>query len=174
MKGGVLPILGMGACATALLLRPVHAQGVTIGLEGQLPLSCRIEAPTPQVSVGDVSIAGSTVIPFRVRCNAPFTFALVSTNGSLRTASSGPVAAGLRDAIPYQVSVQIPTDSGSLAGTCPSSALREAGPRCAFPDSRDGIAVTGEASLTVSWSREAEPVAGVYTDMLQLVIGSRY
>ena len=112
-------------------------------------------------------------MPFKVRCNTPFTFELFSHNSALATTSPGAVSAGFTDRVPYTATVQIPTNVGALVGTCPSSHLREAGASCAFPDSGEGIALSGDASLTISWASCQEPLAGSYSDVLTVVLGAR-
>ena len=75
--------------------------------------------------------------------------------------------------MPYTAAVNIPTNIGAVVGSCPSWRLRGAGATCVFPDSGEGIALSGDASLTISWDSCQEPLAGSYSDVMTVVLGAR-
>jgi hypothetical protein len=173
-KGRRCSVLAIGAVAGLALISPACAQGVTIELEGEVPVSCRLETSGGQISLGEIVRSGYTVFPFRVRCNTPFSLGLVSHNGALATQYSGTLHPGFTAAVPYQVTIDVPTSTGSIAAICSSATLTGPTPSCQLPHSHDGIALTGESSLTLGWQTAGkEPVAGIYTDLLTLNIGPR-
>jgi hypothetical protein len=173
MKGWLVRSIGKAALPVLLQFTPAYGQGVTIELEGRIPVACGIEALTSQITLGDIAVAGVKTLPFRVRCNAPFSFALLSRNGALRTTSPPPMSWGFTDHVPYTIALQIPTNVGAVAGACPSWRLRHPSPLCTYPDSGDGIALAGEASLTISWGSRRDPLAGTYSDVMTVVLGAR-
>lgn len=173
MKGRLVRSVRNAALLFSLQLAPASAQGVTIDLEGQVPVSCRIEALASQITLGDVSSAGAKIVPFRVRCNTPFTFELLSQNRALQTAAPSAVSWGFTDRVPYTAALQIPTNIGAVTGVCPSWRLWRAGPTCAYPSSGEGIALSGDASLTISWASRRQPLAGTYSDVMTVILGAR-
>ena len=173
-NGGPLPVISVISGALALLLAGyAQAQNVTIELTGQVPISCRLEAPATQINLGNITAAGNVTIPFRVRCNAPFLFALASRSGALTTDEAGSLRPDFTDSVPYDATVRIPTNVGVIAGNCSSSALRAMWLGCLYPDSRQGVALEGEASLIVSWDLAKQPIAGIYSDVVTLAVGPR-
>jgi hypothetical protein len=44
---------------------------------------------------------------------------------------------------------------------------------CLFPDSGQGVALAGEASLAFAWDTPQEPIAGTYSDLLTLWIAPK-
>jgi hypothetical protein len=174
MKGRLVRSVRQAAFFFALQISPTFAQGVTIELEGQIPVSCGIEALASQVSLGDISRPGTKTLPFRVRCNTPFSFQLYSQNSALQTAWSDAISTGFTHRVPYTVALQIPTNLGAIVGSCPSWGLRQASPTCAYPNSGEGVALSGEASLTISWASRRETLAGSYSDMMTVVLGARF
>lgn len=174
MKGRLVRTTRHAAFFFALQIAPASAQGVTIELEGQIPVSCGIEALASQVSLGDVSHPGTKTLPFRVRCNTPFTFQLSSQNGALETAWSRAISTGFTRHVVYTAALQIPTNVGAVAGSCPSWGLRQGSSTCAYPSSGEGVALSGESSLTIAWTSRREPLAGNYSDMMTVVIGGRF
>jgi hypothetical protein len=173
MKGALTRFVLSTTFIAGLQITPAFGQSITIALEGQIPISCGVDALDLQINLGDISVAGARVIPFRVRCNTPFTFKLLSKNGALQTASLDAAAAGFTNRVPYTAAVHIPTNIGAVRGSCSSSRLRQAGPICAYPDSGEGIALSGDAALTISWEGCKEPLAGGYGDMITVVLGAR-
>jgi hypothetical protein len=164
-----------GALSLICLASSSYAQSVTIHLEGEVPSFCRLETSTTQILLGELTNTGRAVFPFRVRCNTPFHFSLFSRNGALVTGSDGPLRPGFRATVPYEAAVNIPTSAGFISGACGSDHLRATAQSCIFPDSRGGIALTGEATITVNWSLGADIlVAGTYTDSLTLEVGARF
>jgi hypothetical protein len=167
-------VLAIGAAAGLALVSHACAEGVTIELEGEIPVSCRLETPGSEINLGEIGGSGQTVFSFSVRCNTPFQLSLASQLGALATQYSGTLHPGFINAVPYQVTINIPTSTGSIAGICSSATLTGATPSCQLPHSQDGIALTGESSLTLGWHTNGkEPVAGIYTDLLTLNIGPR-
>jgi hypothetical protein len=173
MKGRLVRSVRNAAFFLGLQLEPASAQSVTIELEGQIPVSCGIEALASQITLGDISRPGSKIVPFRVRCNTPFTFQLFSQNNALQTTWTGAVSTGFTNRVPYTVALQIPTNVGAVIGSCPSWGLRQASSTCAYPNSGEGIALSGDALLTISWASHKEPLAGSYNDVMMVVVGAR-
>lgn len=173
MRGRLVRSVRNASLLLAMQFAPACAQGVTIDLEGQIPVSCGFESLTSQISLGDISRAASKVVPLRVRCNTPFTFEIVSQNGALQTTAPGPVSWGFTDRVHYTVALLIPTDIGVMTGACRSWRLRRPLPTCAYPDSGEGIALSGEGSLTIVWGSRREPLAGTYSDVMTVVLGAR-
>jgi hypothetical protein len=174
-KGRRFSVLVVGAATgLALLVSDACGQGVTIQLEGEIPASCRLETAGNQINLGELAGSGQTAFAFRVRCNTPFHLSLVSQHGALATNYNGLLRPGFIAVVPYQVAVNIPTSTGSIAGVCSSAALTGAAPSCQLPNSQNGIALTGEASLTLGWQTGGNvPIAGTYTDLLTLSISPR-
>jgi hypothetical protein len=171
-KGGVHPLVGIGACLlTALLFQHARAQVVTITLEGEIPPSCEVTAPNTYVNLGDLSQLGQARIPFQVRCNTPFRFELISQNGALTASHEGSLRPGFTATVPYEVAVQIPTSGGDITGQCTSAALRSAG--CNVSDGQHGLALEGDALLTLSWKPHLVPIASNYSDVLTLFVGPK-
>src|SRR5688500_12924672 len=52
------------ALAAALLTCRAQSQGVKIELEGIVPISCKLETRTTQITLGDIASTGSKNIPF--------------------------------------------------------------------------------------------------------------
>jgi hypothetical protein len=148
-------------------------QSVTIVLEGEIPTSCRMDTPVTKLLLGDLPLAGRATITFRVRCNTPFVFAMLSQSGGLVADNAGSTAGGFTNIVPYNARVEIPTTVGSLTGSCTSTALKAQNNDCVFSSSQGGIALAGEASLTVSWQREMPSVSGTYADQLTLSVRPR-
>jgi hypothetical protein len=147
------------------------AQGVTIELEGEVPVSCRIEAGSAEIHLGALERTGETSFPFRLRCNTPFIVRLGSRNGAFAVQDSAVPPAGFTTRIAYHATVNITTSSGPVVGNCTSASLGESS--CAI-SSRDGIALIGESALILRWDAAGrEPVAGVYTDVLTMTINPR-
>jgi hypothetical protein len=174
MKGGELAVAGMASSLLVLCLcADARGQSVTIVLEGEVPTSCRMETPSTKLLLGELHSAGSATIAFRVRCNTPFLFAMVSQAGGLVVDDAGPTRAGFTSRLPYTASVQIPTTAGSMSGSCTSSALQATKDGCVLSSSQGGIALTGEALLTISWPQEERVISGTYADQITLSVRPR-
>jgi hypothetical protein len=161
------------ALTAALLTSRAQSQSVKIELEGIVPISCKLDTGAAQITLGNIAATGSKNISFRVRCNTPFQFAISSRDGGLKTPHNGPLNPDFTAAIPYSATVQIPTNVGTLAGSCPSAMLKGMNAGCLFPDSGQGVALAGEASLGVAWNILKEPIAGTYSDQLTLSIAPK-
>jgi hypothetical protein len=148
-------------------------QSVTIVLEGEIPTSCRMDTPVTRLLLGDLPQVGRATITFRVRCNTPFVFAMLSQSGGLAADNAGPAAAGFTSIVPYSASVQIPTTAGSMTGSCTSAALKAEKNDCVLFSSQGGIALAGEAALTISWRQDFPTISGVYADQLTLSVRPR-
>ena len=169
MRGGMLAYTGMVSSLLVLCLcGKASGQSVTIVLEGEIPTSCRMDTPVTKLLLGDLALAGRATITFRVRCNTPFVFAMLSQSGGLVADNAGSTAVGFTNIVPYNASVEIPTTAGSLTGSCTSTALKAQKNDCVVSSSQGGIALAGEASLTISWQRDMHSVSGTYADQLTL------
>jgi hypothetical protein len=175
MAGNLCQHVAISAALTAaLLIGRAQAQSVKIELEGIVPVSCRLDTGMMQIDLGDITTVGSKNIPFKVRCNTPFKFAISSRDGALTTPyNNGPLHSEFTASIPYQVTILIPTHVGNLAGSCPSAMLKGMNSGCLFPDSGQGVALAGEASLAVFWDLTQRPIAGTYSDLLTLWVSPK-
>jgi hypothetical protein len=175
MKRGLFTVLGIGAGVVATLLpQRADPQEVTIELAGEVPASCQLAGLTGAVNLGPITAVGTVRIPFQVRCNIPFSFSVTSGSGALRTAHATPPPAGFTAAVPYHIALQIPTNVGAITGTCTSTALKAGAASCFYPSSGQGIALAGDASLTLSWQVSGIPLSGGFTDILTLSVGPLY
>jgi hypothetical protein len=179
------------ATAFAVVSSASQAQTVTLDIQGNLTESCALSGvPSGNVSLGDLTVAGSTTINFSVDCNAPFAYALVSGSLGLgRIGGAGPTAPGsqpLASAVPYTIAASFTTDTGSFGNTAlPSETLTAANAApcvapsysiaCPFAHSGTGAAAAGlPASLTIAWTPPATPLqAGTYQDTLTLTVRAR-
>lgn len=160
---------GAGAAAVLLCLTAGAAgQGVTIELQGEIPVVCRVNPDQAFLDLGDLTLGGAKQVSLTLRCNAGFLFAVQAQFGAL-TNSATPVASpGFLRAIPYEITAAIATDAGGIGGNCVSSSLTATPPNCSF-SSGMGLALQGISRLTVSWEQPALPLhAGRFNDTLVL------
>ncbi|HEX7694646.1 MAG TPA: hypothetical protein VF409_09160, partial [Sphingomonas sp.] len=142
-----LPIMGAGAAATAwasdegvAAFGPGYsATGAPVGaptelqidLRGEVRARCRMTSPPALPGRLDFNHSGVTRSRFALDCNAPFSFSVRSGHGGFASRGS---AEGVAPLIPYEIAVDVDTDSGMNAlGWCRSGQLADSNEaQCAF------------------------------------------
>ncbi len=162
--------IGTGYSATDTVLgAPTELQ---IDLRGEVHARCRMTAPPVFSDRIDFNHGGDSHARFGLDCNAPFLLSVRSGHGGF---SSQVRLEGVAALIPYEVAVNVDTDSGMNAlGWCPSAQLADdAGTQCAFGaqgwSSGDATAINRTASLNVRWRAPLEgaaPAFGEYRDTI--------
>jgi hypothetical protein len=163
------------ALATVTVAAHAHHRAV-VTLQGSITAACSVtgsSAVSPEI--GDITKAGSKETEVTVDCNTPFKYRLVSLNGALQHELAGTAAAsapkGLDASVPYNVTVVIPTDGGTIRDTCASANIKAGQVTCAFGDSRNGIAIGAAARVTIAWTSPRDAVmAGQYSDRLTFTV----
>jgi hypothetical protein len=174
MKEGRFPVVGIVMLiSTAIFLDRAAAQDVTIDLAGEIPASCQLTGMQANTNLGAITERGTASIPFQLRCNTPFAFSVTSASGALK-AQYANAPPGFTAAIPYSIAPRIPTNLGVITGTCASTAVKEGAATCFFPNSGQGVALSGDSSLTLSWQVSEIPMSGAFTDVLTISVGLVY
>jgi hypothetical protein len=175
MKEGRFPVVGIVVLlSAAMFLDRAAAQDVTIGLAGEIPASCQLTGLQTNTSLGAITEPGTAIIPFQVRCNTPFAFSVTSASGALKAQYAIAAPPGFTAAIPYSIVPRIPTNLGVITGTCASTTVKLGATTCFFPNSGQGVALSGDSSLTLSWQVGEIPMAGAFTDVLTISVGLVY
>ena len=152
---------------------------ITIPISGVIENSCAVETASSTVNLGELSNAGSLQFPITLRCNAPFSYTMVSQNGglSLQNPEAIRVIVGSQpfaDFVSYSLSSNIPTDIGTIADTCTSNAIKTGVETCVFTDSGTGVALPSTAQFELAWQEQAiQLLSGTYTDQLTLTFAVR-
>jgi hypothetical protein len=172
MTGGRLPVIGIGILLSAVVF-PTRADSaeVVIDLTGEILPFCQLTGAPPSTNLGEITDRGTANIPFQLRCNTPFAFSITSRSGALKTEYAMTPPPGFTAAVAYNIVPRIPTSLGAVTGTCISTALKAGAATCSFPNSGQGVALSGDASLTLSWQVSEIPLAGTFTDVLTLNVG---
>ena len=177
------------ATIVALAIAPLCAASpamagdtVKLTVQGEITASCALSGGS-SMQLGDVTGAGSKSLTLNVACNAPFAYALISSNGGLKSDGATQVVGGVFQTLqPYTVTTSFQTDQGAFGDTAlPSATLTQqnADPcvaatfsaTCPFANSGAGVALNQNATVTVGWSAPAAPlVAGGYSDTLTIVV----
>ena len=110
-----------GILLAGLLAAPAAAQSVTLDVEGEIEASCTLSGLAGTVSGLDFSVADSTSLNFTVDCNAPFAYALESSNQAFRTVPPFsplplPGSGTFLESVPYTVTTSFQTDGGGSFG----------------------------------------------------------
>lgn len=183
-----LPIIGIGGAtgawasdeSVAAFGPGYSAQGAPIGpptelqieLHGEVPARCRMTSAPVLAGKLDFNRSGNTRSRFGLDCNSPFVFAVRSGHGGF--ASQG-MNAAIAQLIPYEIAVNIDTDSGmSALGWCRSGQLTDrSDAQCAFGpqgwSSGDATAIKRMGDVSVRWSAPSEgaaPALGEYRDTI--------
>jgi hypothetical protein len=175
MKGGRFPVIGIGVLlSVAVVPNRAEPQEVTIDLTGEIPASCQLTSVQTDTSLGAITEQGTASIPFQVRCNTPFAFSVTSRSGALKIEHAMTSPPGFTATIPYSIVSRVLTNLGPITGTCASTALKVGAVTCAFPNSGQGVALSGDSSLTLSWQVSQIPLAGIFSDVLTLSVGPIY
>jgi hypothetical protein len=176
-------LLGAVTAAVCGMCAPAYA-GDTIQLtvQGHVTAACSLSGGS-SVQLGDVTGTGTKSLALNVNCNAPFAYALVSTNGALKSDGVVKVIGGVfQTSQPYTVTTSFVTDVGAFGDTSLASSTltaTNAAPcegatfsnTCPFANSGAGVALNQSATLTIGWSAPTAPlVAGTYSDTLTVVV----
>ena len=78
-------------------------------------------APNATVSAGAIAPGFTATVPFTAECTAPWRIAVSSANGALKNAATVPV--GYTNLAPYDVALNVASDSGPVTGNCPVAQL---------------------------------------------------
>ncbi len=178
--------LTLVAAATAVLAilpwTAPAANRVSVRLEGEVGRECALLQPgTTQggasldtnVQVGDITRPGHRDFAFTVHCNTPFEYRLEAEHGALTHKAVREAPASFVSAVPYGVTVRIPTDAVTIEDHCSGDSLRAGAVSCPFSNSGNGIAMDTAGRLTVAWKPEGIPIAGQYSDRLTITVSAR-
>ncbi len=152
---------------------------ITIPVTGTVESACAVETASANLNLGELSRAGVLQFPVVLRCNAPFSYKMVSLNGglSLQNPETARVIAGsqaFESFVPYTLSANIPTDVGTIADTCTSSAIKTGADNCAFTHSGTGVALPSTAQFELVWQElDTQLLSGSYTDQLTITFAVR-
>ncbi len=149
---------------------------VILTLTGEIPVKCEFTAGA-SLSLAfatDVRAGASRSASFGVDCNVPYEVRARSLNGALVTGATR-VGPGMAAAIPYDLSVEIPTTTGAPVriDQCASAALKADGRSgCARAHSGKGVSLAQASELTVTLNPDAGRmlVRGDYADVITMEI----
>jgi hypothetical protein len=153
------------------------ANQVRLKLEGNILPECSIGSGSGGTSamlglpleLDDITKAGRKDYAFLVNCNAPFSYRLEAQYGALTNTALKTAPGGFTAAVPYEVSVRIPTDGAPIQDSCPSESLRSGRVSCPFTNSGNSIAMLSQAQLSLTWrSPHKVLIAGEYVDHLTI------
>lgn len=169
---------GVIASVSAVALASNQAK---IRLQGDITPECSLlsvggvrgSSPNMNVDLGDITRRGSTELGFGVNCNAPFAYRLEAEHGALTHKAQTSAPRGFLTAVPYDVSVHIPTSGASIDDRCTGASIRSGAVNCAFSTSGNEIALGTAAHLTLNWLPDGIPVAGEYVDRLTITVSVR-
>ncbi len=158
------------------------ANRVSVHLEGEVGRECAIlgsgaaeggASLDANVEVGDITRPGRRDFVFTVHCNTPFEYRLEAEHGALTHKAVREAPGGFLSAVPYDVTVRIPTDAVTIEDHCTGGSIRAGAVSCPFSNSGDGIAMDTAGRLTVAWKPDGIPVAGEYSDRLTITVSAR-
>ena len=150
-----------------------------IDLRGEVRPRCRMTSVPSFSGRLDFNRSGDAQSRFGLDCNAPFLFSVRSGEGGFAARGMQQGAARL---IPYEISVDIDTDSGRNAlGWCRSDQLADRNDAaCVFGasgwSSGDATAINRTGSFSVRWSAQSEgqaPALGKYRDTIVVDVAVR-
>jgi hypothetical protein len=157
------------------------ADKVTVKLTGEIAPECSIlgadgsDGSRKALDLGDVTQPGQADYLFVVNCNAPFDYQLEARNGALLLTDSTSNVPGFTNRVPYQVSINIPTDGIAIDDRCTGDTILAGQVRCQLKNSGAGIALKSKSRMTLAWSPgEAVAMVGKYQENITLTIGIRY
>jgi hypothetical protein len=167
-------VFGVLLIAPDAIQHCIAGEVVTVDLQGEIKAECSLTVSSNTFDLGSVSETGVRTIPFRLRCNAPYSYEIRSQNGGLRNAQVQTLSRGFKALIPYTAITRIPTNTADIADTCFSTDLTPP-VLCKMSDSGDGISIDRDATLSISWQMDDEvPLAGTYRDVITLSFHARY
>ena len=175
----VLVAFVLAVCSPAALA----GSAGTLTVQGTIPQSCGLSGPSGAIDLGNIAAAGSKDVTISVDCNAPFAYAVVSTNHALIADAPPAVAGGsFNTSLPYTLSTSFETDGASFGDSnIPSANLTSANaapcqapafdPSCPFANSGDTVAIQKTGRLTLSWDNPSSPLtAGTFSDTITLTV----
>ena len=143
-------------------------------------------APNAAITKNNIdTTAWSAVVPFTAQCTAPWRIAVSSQNGALKNNTAVP--SGYQNRAPYDVTLNVPFDTGSSTGTvtatCPVAQIDQAlgSSACNFrgtATTTNGLIVPRSFNLAGSYIQVAAPayagpdvlISGTYNDTLIVTI----
>ena len=139
-------------------------------------------APNGTVNAGAIDTTGwSAQGPFTAACTAPWRIAVSSQNGALK--NLGSVPAGYANTAPYNVALNVASDSGTVTGNCPVAQIDQAlgSSPCAFKgtaSTTNGLQIPRSFGLAGSFIQMSAPaypgpsilVSGTYNDTLIVTV----
>lgn len=171
--------LGAGYSEADVLLGAPTELRIT--LKGEIAARCRMASP-PALVAGqlDFNRSGDATAKFGLDCNAPFEMRVKSSAGAF-VAEQG--IGSVARQIPYQLSVDVDTDSGrSALGWCESFQLSDHhGSGCAFGagggwSSGGATAINRSGTMNLRWEVAGEsdtPAPGYYRDTIVVELAVR-
>ena len=176
------PGLALGAGYTSIDAPLGAPTQLKVDLQGRVQSRCELVAPLADLSGMDMNSGGSVQGAFAIDCNTPFILRVRSERGGFATDAAIP---GVELLAPYQVGVQLGTDSGnqnlgwcdaaSLApegsGSCDYSATSPAGGW----SSGEAVAIDQTGEIRLRWDRPAAGQArfGNYNDTITIELEVR-
>lgn len=164
----------LGACSSVLA-----ASRVSVQLEGDIAPECSVGGSAGgagatlglQLKLDDITRPGRKDYPFLLNCNAPFNYRVEAQYGAFTNTGLATAPDGLAAAVPYDVTVRIPTDGAPIVDTCPSASLRAGRVSCPFSNSGNSIALLSEAQISLVWRSPANLLAaGEYVDRISIIV----
>lgn len=139
-------------------------------------------APNGTVNAGAIDTTGwSAQIPFTAECTAPWRIAVSSANGALKNVATVPT--GYANKAPYDVALNVASDSGTVTGTCPVAQLDQAlgATGCNFKgtaSTTNGLQIPRSFGLAGSYIQMSAPafpgpsilINGTYNDTLIVTV----
>lgn len=169
-----LPTYAYPGPANAVLSVPVKASvGGSCGFQ---------TAPNANIFNPNIdTTAWSNQVAFVPECTAPWRIAVSSQNGALKSAAT--VAPGYTNAAPYDVALNVASDSGPVTSNCPVAQIDQAlgSSACSFKGTAsptNGLLVPRSFGLAGSYIQVSAPayagpgtlVQGTYNDTLVVTI----
>jgi hypothetical protein len=162
----------LGACSASALA----ASKMSIRLEGDITPECTIDGRSGSSAVlglplelGDITRPGRKDYAFLLNCNAPFGYRLEAQYGALTNTGVEKAPDGFAAAVPYDVTVRIPTDGAPIQDWCSSESIRSGRVTCPFSNSGNAIALRSQAELSLTWRSPGKTLmAGQYVDWLTI------
>lgn len=140
-------------------------------------------APNGSVDAGLIDTQSWTgQVPFTAQCTAPWRIAVASQHGALKAAGSIN-AAGYLDKAPYDVTLNVVADAGTVNSTCTAASVDQAlsSSACAFrgtASASNGLLISRSFNLSGSYIEVSAPayagpgmlVSGTYGDTLTITV----
>ena len=151
-----------------------------IDLRGQIAPRCRLASPPALTQKLDFTRTGDAEAPFGLDCNTPFNLRVRSGEGGF---ASQDIQQGIARSVPYEISVDVDTDTGANAlGWCRSDQLMDGHDGdCTFGtgagwSSGDDTAIDRTGTMRLRWKAPGasdEPLRGRYRDTIVIELTVR-